>query len=157
MNSQLLTSQGELDAALDRVLALAEGTIDLFDGDLSAMAIERPSRIAALQRVLAERAHQVRIVVQDGARVQATCPRLMRLFETHGHHFALLQAADSLLELKDSFVIADGRHALVRFHRDQPRGRLIEDGEGDVRPYATRFADIVAEGGHRLSARLAGL
>ena len=157
MTSQLLTSSGELDAAVDHLLELASSTIDIFDRDLVALALDRPARITALQRVLGERAHQVRIVVQVGARVQTGFPRLMRLLETHSHHFSLIQAADSVLELADTMLIADSKHALVRFHRDQPRGRLIEDDAGEVHGYATRFADILTEGGYPLSARVSGL
>jgi len=157
MTSQLLTSQGELDAAVDRLLELAIGTLDVFDHDLSALSLDRTSRIAGLQRILGERAHRVRIVVQDGSRLSARAPRLMRLLETHAHHFALLQAPDSLSELRDTMLIADGRHALVRFHRDQPRGKLIEDDANEVHAYAMRFTEVVNEGGYPLSPRVAGL
>lgn len=157
MTSRLLTSQGELDAAVDRLLALAGESIDIFDFDLAALSLDRTARIAELQRVLGERAHRLRIVVQDGSRLTARAPRLMRLFETHAHHFSLLQAPDSLAELRDTMMIADGRHALVRFHRDQPRGKLIEDDANEVHPYAMRFSDIINEGGHPLSPRVAGL
>jgi hypothetical protein len=157
MTSRLLTSQGELDAAVDRMLALAGETIDIFDFDLGALSLDKTSRIDQLQRVLGERAHRLRIVVQDGSRLTARAPRLMRLFEMHGHHFILQQAPDSLSELRDTMMIVDGRHALVRFHRDQPRGKVIEDDATEVHPYAMRFSDIMNEGGHPLSPRVAGL
>lgn len=157
MPAQMLTSHGELDAAIDTLLKTADAALDVFDHDLSWLSLERPQRIAELERILRERSHRVRIIVQDGSRLSARSPRLMRLFETHAHHFELVQAPDRLGELRDSMLIADNRNALVRFHRDQPRGKLIEDDPDEVRGYAMRFAEVVDEGGHPLSPRVAGL
>lgn len=157
MPSTLLTSRGDIDAATDRLLALARTSLDVFDHDLSALGLDRLPRQAELRRLLGERAHRLRIVVQDGGRLPTAHPRLLALHEAHSHHFQLLQAADTLTELRDGLLIADGRHALVRFHRDQARARLIEDDENETRPYALRFADILAEGGTPLGGRVAGL
>lgn len=157
MPSTLLTSRGDIDAAIDRLLARAQASLDVFDHDLSALGLDRPPRQVELRRLLDERAHRLRIVVQDGSRLPTGNPRLLALHEAHAHHFQLLQAADTLTELRDGLLIADGRHALVRFHRDQARARLIEDDENETRPYALRFADILAEGCTPLGGRVAGL
>lgn len=157
MPSTLLTSHGDIDAAVDRLLALARTSLDVFDHDLSTLGLDRPTRADQLRRLLGERAHRLRVIVQDSNRLPTANPRLLALHDAHTHHFELSLAADTLAELRDSFVIADGKHALVRFHRDQARARLIEDDENETRPYALRFADIVAEGVTPIGNRVAGL
>lgn len=157
MTSTLLTSYGDYDAAVDLALALAETRLDIFDHDLSRLKLEQPSRHAALVRLLSAPHHQLRIVVQNGAAVVASHPRLMRLLETHGHHFSLVAADEKLQHLSDSMLLADRRHALLRFHREQPRGKMLEDEEEAVTPYERKFQSILDEGGSPLSPRIAGL
>lgn len=157
MSNTLLTSYGEYDAAIDLMLSLAERRLDIFDHDLSLLKLNRPPRHAALQRLLSNAQSQLRIVVQNSQAVLAQQPLLIRLLETHGHHFTLLQADEKLSHLTDAFMLADHAHALVRFHRDQPRCKLLESEEEEVKPYERRFAAIVEEGVTPVSPRLAGL
>lgn len=157
MSSNLLTSYGEYDAAIDLILSRAERQLDIFDHDLSLLKLERPARQAALERLLAAPNHQLRIVVQDGQTVLARQPRLVQLLSTHGHHLSLIEADEKLQNLTDSFLIADHAHALVRFHRDQPRSKLLECEAEEVKPYERRFLAILEEGGTALSPRVAGL
>lgn len=157
MPSTLITSFGEYDAAIDRLLSNCHRRLDIFDFNLSALKLDRPQRVSELQRLLGDPQHQIRIVVQDSATVLSSNPRLARLLGGHLHHFSLIQAPDNLAELRDSLLIADDEHALIRFHRDQPRGKLIEKDALETRPYALRFIDILGEGGHPVSPRIAGL
>lgn len=157
MSSHLLTSYGEYDAAVDLILSRAERKLDIFDFDLGLLKLNRPERHASLQRLLATQSHQLRIVVQNSQAVLAQQPLLLRLLELHGHHFSLLAAPPSLDHLTDSIIVADDAHALLRFHRDQPRSKLLEDEEEDVKTYLRRFQAIIDEGGTPLSPRVAGL
>lgn len=157
MSSTLLTSYGEYAAAIDRLLALAERRLDIFDHDLSSLKLDQPDRHAALTRLLASPSHRLRIVVQDGQAALARHPRLSRLLETHGHQFSLIEADPKLQHLSDSMLLADGSHALLRFHQDQPRGKLLEDEADEVKPYERKFQSILDEGGTPLSSRVAGL
>lgn len=157
MSSTLLTSYGEYDAAIDRILSLAQRRIDLFDHDLARLKLDQPGRHAALLRLLGGPGHRLRIVVQNGQAAMSRHPLLLRLLESHGHQFSLLEADEKLAHLSDSLLVADGVHALVRFHRDQPRGKLLEDEADEVRPYERKFQSIVDEGATPLSPRVAGL
>lgn len=157
MSSTLLTTYGEYDAAIDLILSLAERRLDIFDHDLARLKLDQPTRHAALQRLLASPNHQLRIVVQDSHSVQTKQPLLMRLLDTHGHHFSLIETDDKLQHLSDSIVVADDAHALLRFHRDQPRGKILEDEEEEVKPYQRKFQSILDEGGTAVSPRVAGL
>lgn len=157
MSSTLLTTYGEYDAAIDLILSLAERRLDIFDHDLALLKLDQPTRHAALQRLLALPNHQLRIVVQDSHSVVSRQPLLMRLLNTHGHHFSLIEADEKLQHLSDSIIVADNAHALLRFHRDQPRGKILEDEEEEVKPYQRKFQSILDEGGTTLSPRVAGL
>lgn len=157
MSSTLLTSYGEYDAAIDLLLSLAERRLDIFDHDLSQLKLDQPDRHAALVRLLGAPASRLRIVIQDGQSVLARHPRLARLLDTHGHQFSLIEADPGLQHLSDSMLLADGNHALLRFHKDQPRGKLLEDEADEVRPYERKFQSILDEGGSPLSSRVAGL
>lgn len=157
MSSTLLTTYGEYDAAIDLILSLAERRLDIFDHDLALLKLDQPTRHAALQRLLAYPHHQLRIVVQDSQNVRSRLPLLMRLLDTHGHHFSLIEADEKLQHLSDSIIVADNAHALLRFHREQPRGKILEDEEEEVKPYERKFQSILDEGGTALSPRVAGL
>ena len=47
--------------------------------------------------------------------------------------------------------------ALVCFHREQPRARLIIDDVHECTPYVRRFEEILAAGGDPVSAMTLGL
>ena len=69
----------------------------------------------------------------------------------------VVACAPSVAPLKDSLLIADARHALVRFHEDHARCKLLVDAAPDCAPYVRRFDEIVAEGGDEVGATTLGL
>ena len=157
MSRNLLTSYSEYDAAIERILSLAERQIDIFDPDLSLLKLNLASRHEALTRLLSAPNHILRIVVLNSKPVMSQQPRLLKLLETHGHHFTLTEAGESLQHLTDAMILADGSHALIRFHREQPRGKLLENEADEVKPYERRFLSILEEGGNPITPRIAGL
>jgi hypothetical protein len=54
-------------------------------------------------------------------------------------------------------VLIDGKHALIRFDREQARSKLLIDEAEELRPYLNRFEEIWAEGGEMLSSNTLGL
>lgn len=158
MTSTLMTTWAEYDAALDRLLALAQRELCIFDRDLGALKLERNDRSSRLRELLfASPKNRLRIAVQDSTAIVSRLPRLARLLGDSGHNFSILVISESLAHLTDSLVIADDRHALIRFHRDQARSKLIEDDPDQTAPYLHRFEDILGEGGSLFSPRPAGL
>lgn len=159
MSSRLITHWAEHDSAVQEILELSPSRLLIFDEDLSALKLERPERIAALSRLLTcEQANkQLTIVVQKAEFVRQYSPRLMALLAVHAPALTILHAPPHLAALTDSLLIADGKHALVRFHRDHARCRQIIDDLEECLPYAKRFDEIVGEGGDRLSAITLGL
>jgi hypothetical protein len=67
------------------------------------------------------------------------------------------QTADQLAHLRDSMILVDDAHAVIRFDRDQPRGKLLVDESDEVMPYRRRFEEIWAEGGTPVAATTLGL
>lgn len=159
MASKLITTWSEHDSAVQEILDLSPTTLLVFDDNLSPLKLERPARIAALRRLLSARQPTTRltIVVQKADFVRQYSPQLMDLLGVHSPALTIIQSPPHLARLKDSLLIADGRHALVRFHQEQPRSRLIIDDSEECAPYQQRFDEILDEGGDPLSPMTLGL
>ena len=158
MASTLFTSWSDYDTAVLSVLGCAEHSLLIFDPDLQRLPLEQPAVCERLTGFLRRHpGNRLQVVVQDSDHLLRHSPRLMGLLATYGHVFSVTVAAESLASLADTMLLADSRHAAIRFHRDQPRGRLLLDEPEAVRPYDKRFADILAEGGSPVLPGVAGL
>jgi len=146
MPENLLTSRSDLDGALGQVLAQAKHQLRIFDGTLASFELASAERCALLQAFLANPRARLTIILQDPEPFRRHQPRLQELLRNHGHAFQLLQAPEDLGHLRDAMVLADNSHAVIYFHRDQPRGKHIVDDSEACRPYLNRFEAIVAEG-----------
>jgi hypothetical protein len=148
MASKLLTTWAEHEIAVQEILLLASHTLRIFDENLSTLALERPDRLAALRRLLASSPqHTLQIVVRDATLLQRNYPQLIKLLGTHSHNLKISESPSHLAALNDSLFLADGRHALVRFHKDHARAKVIINDTGECVPYENRFAEILEEGG----------
>jgi len=159
MSSRLITTWSEYDRAIQELLDLSATRLDIFDEDLSTLKLEAPQRVAALRALLSAPSHdrQLRIVVRKRDFVCQYSPQLMNLLTLYAPLLSIIDAPPHLDQLGDCLMIADDRHALVRFHRDQPRARLIVDDTSECAPYAQRFAEVLGEGGDPLSSKTLGL
>jgi len=158
MTRELLTSWSDYQTAIDCILALATKTIFIYDEDLGQMHLETPSRIAALKAPLGSaRADCLRVALRNTTPLQQRQPLLLRLLATYGHNSAIQQTPEQLAHLRDSMILVDGVHALIRFDRDQPRSKLLIDEPEEVMPYRRRFEEIWAEGGTPVSSTTLGL
>ena len=158
MSSELITSWGEHDASLKKILALASNSLCVFDGDLSKLKLGRSDSIELLRQFLNNRqGNGLRIVLQNTEALRRDNPRLMELLADRPQNMSILECPPHLAELKDSMVIADERHALIRIHKDHARSRVILDSAEDCAPYVKRFEEILNEGGEPVSATTLGL
>ena len=132
MNPQLLTNWSDHDHSLQKVLLLATRTLRIFDEDLTRLGLENTENAFFLRRFLtSERRNTLTIVVRN---------------------------ADPLVAaLSDAMVLADNAHALVRFHKDQVRSKVLIDNTDECRPYLLRFEEVLKEGGTPISATTLGL
>lgn len=158
MPSKLITTWGEYDAAVQTILALAAKELHIFDKDLSPLKLERPERLALLSEFLAASPQRtLQITVQDAEHLRRNCPRLMELLARHAHNLKIIECPPHLASVSDSLIIADGRHGLIRFHRDHARAKVISDDAEACAPYQQRYDQILEEGGTPVSATTLGL
>lgn len=158
MASELFTSWGEYQAAIDRILALAQRELRIYDADLGQLRLETPERLERLHALLAGGQPEcLKIAVRDAAPFRDRSPRLTALMRTRGHLVTVVETPESIAHLRDSMILADGRHALIRFDQDQPRCKLLMDDEDAVSPYLRRFEEILLEGGAPIGATVLGL
>lgn len=156
-NERLMTSWREYDVAIGEVLSIAGHSLAVFDHDLVSLKLETPERHEALAVFLRQPQATLRMVVQSSRPVLQHSPRLIALLRLHAHNFQLVETPPHLAGLSDSLVLADGETAIVRFHRDHARSKVIVgDGEACKR-YCKRFEEIWNEGGAPLSATTLGL
>lgn len=143
MSRQLFTTWSDYQAGVDRLLALATREIRIYDGSLGELKLDAAARSAALQRLLhGEERDCLQIALRDASRLPRECPRLMQLLGRYAHIMTVRQTPEQLGDLRDSLLLVDRRHGLIRFDRDQARCKLLIDEEEELRPYLQRFEEI---------------
>ena len=158
MSRELFTSWADYQSAIDRLLAMATKRIWIYDEDLGTLHLETTERIEMLKRSLASARHDcLRIALRNTAPLQQRQPLLQRLLAMHSHNSAAQQTPEQLSHLRDSMILVDDEHALIRFDRDQPRSKLLIDEPEEVMPYRRRFEEIWAEGGIPVATTTLGL
>ncbi|HEX5804607.1 MAG TPA: hypothetical protein VFY24_16440 [Azospira sp.] len=156
-SERLMTSWSEYDGAIGEVLSIAGHSLAVFDHDLVSLKLETPERHEALAAFLRRPQAQLRIAVQSSRPVLQHSPRLIALLRLHAHNFQLIETPPHLAGLSDSLLLADGETAVVRFHRDHARSKVIVGDAEACKPYGKRFEEIWNEGGTPLSATTLGL
>ena len=158
MTPRLITSWTDHDNYLQKILLLATRSIRIFDENLSRLGLENPENEFFLRRFLAtDRQNTLQIVIQDAQPFRRNSPRLMKLLSDYPEGMSVHECAPHLDTLGDSLFIADDRHALVRFHKEQVRSKAIIDNIAECRPYILRFSEILLEGTTPVSSTTLGL
>lgn len=158
MATELMTSWGEYQAAIDRLLGLAAHELRIYDNDLARLGLETAARSEMLKRILSSnRGICLKIAVRDEEFFINRAPRLLTLLRNHNHHVAIQKTPDSLAQLRDGMLLADGCHALVLFEQGQPRCKLIVDDMNETQNYMQRFDEIWHSGCSPISMGVAGL
>ncbi|MGB5207217.1 MAG: hypothetical protein WBN76_05845, partial [Azonexus sp.] len=128
MSRELFTSWADYQSAIDHLLSLAAKRIWIYDEDLGMLHLETAERIEMLKRPLAStRQDCLRIALRNTAPLQQRQPLVQRLLAMHSHNSAAQQTPEQLNHLRDSMILVDDVHALIRFDRDQPRSKLLID------------------------------
>ena len=97
------------------------------------------------------------VALRDTQPVIAQCPQALRLIGTYSHLSDIHETPPQLSHLRDSMILVDNKHALIRFEKDLPRSKLLIDEVDQVRPYVARFIEIWREGGEPVSGNPLGL
>lgn len=132
--------------AVDAVLDAAKKEICIFDADLMNLEFERRPRADRIAGFLAGGPDRsLRIVVHDPDFLNRNSPRMAGLLKRYGHCFAIRQSPESLRNLTDSFLLADGESGAIRFHADHFRGKLLLGQPVAVHDWYRRFEDLWME------------
>ena len=156
MARELITSWSDYQAAVERLLAMACREILIYDEDLGSLKLDSPLTLSQLQRVTRADG-QLRIALRNAEPLRQRHPQLLNLLSVFSHHATAQQTPEHLSHLRDSMIIVDGKHGLIRFDRDQPRSKLLIDEVEELRPYALRFSEIWSAEGNPVNATTLGL
>jgi hypothetical protein len=141
---QLLDGEREYEAAIDRVITVAQGTLHIFDIDFTRGNYGSVKRHELLQDFLRRNSkNTLTIVLHDVSHFTAHCPRLINLLRLHSHAMTVYQTTDRARVANDPFVIADELHYVHRLHRDHARSVLALDDPNGARAIEGRFQEIL--------------
>lgn len=158
MTSSIFTTWGELKTACNQVLAAAQHSLCIFDGDLSSLGLSQAQTLSELQRLVSMTpAGKIRIALKQTDHLHRDYPLLVRFVEKFSHVVQIQQVPEHLYRLRDTLVIADSLHVLTRFDQDHSRSKLIVFDKQESGPYCRRFEEIWNEGGYSFSATTLGL
>lgn len=158
MGTELTTHWSEHDAGLATILRSLSTSLLVFDEDLTRLGLERPENAEILRRFLVAGArHRIHIVVKNAAPLRNHSPRLFQLLATYPEQMTVVLCPQHLHSLNDALFLVNETHALIRFHKDNPRSRIIIDDRDACVPYVQRFHEIEHEGGESIGATTLGL
>jgi hypothetical protein len=158
MTTELISNWAEHDVALRRILPEVSRSLRIFANDLTRLDLEHPEIADSLRHFLAADAqNSLKIVLRNSESFSRNSPRLTNLLRSYPERMTVIAAPDHLASLSDSIVLVDDQHALIRFHQDHVRSKLIFDDTVECRPYIQRFEAIIREGGEAISATTLGL
>jgi hypothetical protein len=153
-----LATLAEQREAIDALLALGTQRILVFDRDLADTGWDGAQRAEGVKAFLRRsRNAELRIIVHDTRFLAASCPRLLALLRVYGHAMAVWRTGAEARAANDALLVVDARHALHRYHVDQPRATLLTSMPQAVRPLAERFEEIWATGEPAIGGSTLGL
>jgi hypothetical protein len=159
MDAPLVTrfdTRRELEAHWRALLDRARGRLDLFDPDFAVYPLAAPD-VEATLRAFLHAGGVLRLALHDTTHIERCCPRFLRLARDYSHRVECRQSPRSLRHLSDSFALADGLHAVRRFHCDHMRGEAAFAAPAAVELPAQRFEALWEESGTTLAPRVTGL
>lgn len=144
--------------AIDSVLAAAEKGLCIFDPAIKDLELDSRARADAIATFLTGgRDRSLRIVLHDFDHLTRYSPRLMGLLKRYSHCFSVRQTPESLRNIADAFVLADGVSGVIRFHADHFCGKMLLDHPVEIHDWQQRFEDIWLESIPGASATHIGL
>ena len=133
----------EYHTALDRVIQRAEQNLNIFDFNLADSGYNSPQRFQLLRDfLLAGRNNRLIIILHETDYLTKYCPRLMNLLSQFSHAIDIRQTWEQAKQICDTFVLADGRHYVHRFHYDHPKCQLALDDIQGCASLVQRFNEL---------------
>ena len=144
--------------AIDALLALAVTRVLVFDRDLADTGWDDARRAENVKAFLRRsRNAELRMILHDTRHLESACPRIVALLRVYGHAMSVWRTGAEARGANDALTIVDGRHALNRYHVDQPRATLFVSMPQAVRPLTERFEEIWATGEPAVGGTTLGL
>lgn len=154
----LITAKSEYQQAADRVIALAQQELRIFDPDLSEFTLESPARISALRQFLSSnRDNRIRIAVHNPEYIKRYCPRLISLLGSYSGAITIYRTLGDAALAQDCFVLADRLHVVRRPVAKQTRGVLLINDPKEGQGMHGRFSEIWESSESGASANTSGL
>lgn len=158
MSRELITSWGDYQTAIDCLLGVARQKICIYDEDLDQLKLASRQRLAQVRRtILPGQKTCLQIALRNAELLRQDYPLLIKLLSDHAHLALAQQTPPHLAHLRDSMLIIDDKHALIRFEQDLPRSKLLIDEAEELKPYVHRFSEIWSAGGTPISKTTLGL
>ncbi|GHT94170.1 hypothetical protein AGMMS49545_15050 [Betaproteobacteria bacterium] len=158
MTHEIHTTWGEFRHAFGQILRLSKQSLCIFDDDLTQLGLQSAEAAELVQRMLTRNpVASVRIALRRIDRLHETHPRLVQLVVSQSHRIKIAQIPSNLQPLRDTLVVSDNEHALVRFDLEHARHKFILADEPEVVPYAQRFNEIWANPGTPFQPTAMGL
>ena len=158
MARELITSWEGYQTAIDRLLFMACQKICIYDEDLGQLKLESSLRLPQIKRILrAGHKESLQIIVRNAERLHNQSPLLIKLLTDFSHLATAQQSPPNMAHLRDSMLIIDDKHALIRFERDLPRSKLLVDEIDELKPYLNRYSELSSAGGEPIRTSTLGL
>jgi hypothetical protein len=158
MARELITSWEDYQTAIDRLLSMAGQKICIYDEDLGQLKLESAQRQQQIMRVLrGGHRESLQIIVRNAERLHNQSPLMLNLLTDFSHLASAQQSPANMAHLRDSMLIIDDKHALIRFERDLPRSKLLIDEIDELKPYLNRFSELLSAGGESIRTTTLGL
>lgn len=153
-----LHSRKEYRDALERLTALAQRELRIFDADFSDLEINSQHKCELLRAfLLRSRNSRLYIAVHDTDYIRNYCPRLLVLLRQFSDRMFIHQTQGEAASVQDCLVLADKLHFVRRPVYAQPRATLILNDDKESQGIYLRFSEIWDSSFPAVSATTSGL
>ena len=153
-----LSTRREYREALERLTALAQRELRIFDPDFSDLEINSQHKCELLRAfLLRSRNNRLYIAVHDTEYIRNYCPRLLVLLRQFSDRMFVHQTQGDAARIQDCLVLADKLHFVRRPVYAQPRATLILNDDKESQGIYLRFSEIWDSSIPAVSATTSGL
>jgi hypothetical protein len=158
MTRELITHWKDYQAAIDQLLAMPCRKLSIYDEDLVKIRLDDKTRLSKLEQLLqSAQPGSIRIALRSAEAFRRTQTHLIKFLAPYSHIITIQETSPQLNNLRDSMILLDDQHGLIRFDREQARSKILINESDELRPYLLRFEEIWKEPGDVVSATSLGL
>ncbi|CAG4882974.1 conserved protein of unknown function [Georgfuchsia toluolica] len=129
--------------ALDTVIAVANREIRIVDDRLERMRLDDAARAESLAQFLAAAPmRRLHIILHDPQYAETRSPRLHALIRRFPNSIEVRESSAEFKHVADCFLLADGIHGAIRFHRNHARGKMLRNAADGIHPWWQRFEEL---------------